>query len=250
MAATSLNLVRLPVARPVVYSGYGGTMTARQITVSGTSGFVTGSYLLVNSDFGIMREPGHETYLTTPLTDQFFGGSDNPYIVVTERMLAGPTDLSAATMSRIALRNLLPTFSPDVPLTMTQCWWPGDYPSSFASLRIHDRRLEPFFDSLRRIEGGEWDKLRGRRPSKKALRVAKAVLARLSGAPVAPTKVIASNARILIYFSGDEKYSNIEILNTGAMLIINSNGSDVPEAKRFVMDSFSSVLTQISAHLT
>ncbi len=64
-----------------------------------------------------------------------------------------------------------------------------------------------------------------------------------------PKRVVAADARVVLYFTTGEKYSNVEILNTGAMLLLNSDSHNVPEVKRFALRSLPLILDQIRAHL-
>ncbi len=250
MAATSLGLARLPIARSaVVDPEFGGTIAARKIKVAGGGHFLTGSYLVMGPDLQTEQSPAFESSPRATSVAHFGWTEDINYVIVSERTLAPSANVSAATMSRITLGVAIPSFYPELPVSVAQYWWTGAQPSSSASVKLRDRRLEPFFNKLDGIDRGEWDALRGTRPSAKATANARSVLTRLSGGAIVPRRVVAADARIVLYFTTGEKYSNVEILNTGAMLLLNSDGHNIPEVKRFSFRSLASILDQIRAHL-
>ena len=112
-----------------------------------------------------------------------------------------------------------------------------------------DRRLEPFYDRLARIERGEWDAEFGRMPSRTALTNAKAILDQLSGGPLTPKKVVGGDGLIAFYFTTGAKYSTIEALNSGAMLLLNSDGQALPNVQRFTLAELPSILDTVRAHI-
>jgi len=251
MAATSLNVALRPSARPAAVDlEFGGTLAATQIKVSGREHFARDGYIVVGSKPRGNDAPTYEGLAGVTVIAQAFGTGPSNYVIVSEKTLAPSGNVTAATWARTFSPNMRPSFYPAVAVSTSEFWWTGNRPSLAASIKVHDRRLETFYDRLSRMERGEWDSELGRMPSKTALTKTKAVLSQLSGGPIVPKKLVGGDGLIAIYFTTGAKYSSIEILNSGAMLILNSDGQTVPDVKRFTLAKLPSVIDKIRAHIS
>ena len=250
MATAAVSIRPLPLARPAsVDAEFGNALTVQHVKVSGPQYFRAGNYLIVGSATEAGQAPAQYAPPNIAAIDGFYANSPTTGMIVSERTIMSSGFVNAATMSRPATQVRPRQFYPDLQITSGEYWWTGDRPSVFVSFKLHDRRLAPFFDRLARIEDGEWDASLGRLPSRTAIAKTRAVLKALSGGPITPKKVIGGDGSVVIYFTTGERYSNIEIYNNGAMVMLNSDGHAVPDVKRFALSQSSSIIDQIRAYL-
>jgi hypothetical protein len=251
MAATTLNLSRLPIARPTsVDLDFGGTLAAKQIRVTGVGHFARDGYLVLGSDVRASPSSIDEAWPQVTLRGDVAAAMKPQYVIVGEQTLALSGNVTAATCSRTFSPIKRSGFFPDVAVVTSESWWTGLNPSKSVSIKVHDKRLEPLFDRLARIERGEWDSQLGRAPNARALRNAKAVLGKLSGGPITPKRVVGGDGMIAFYFTMGPKYSTIEVLNNGSALLLSSDGLSAPEVRCFRLADLASILDKILAHIS
>ena len=251
MAATTLTLSRSPIARPVsVDSDFGGTLAARQIKVTGLEHFARDGYLVLGSEPQVNQVSIDEAWPYVTLRGDVLGDVRGRCLIVGEQTLAASGNITAATWSRTYSPEKRSSFYPDVSVLASEFWWTGVRPSASVFIKIHDLRLEPFFERLARIERGDWDAELGRMPSARALRNAKAVLAQLSGGSITPKKVVGGDGLIAFYFTTGQKYSTIEVLNNGSTLLLNSDSQTLPEVQRFKISDLPTIFEKIRAHIS
>jgi hypothetical protein len=128
-------------------------------------------------------------------------------------------------------------------------YWRTLNPSTDPVYVFEDRRLQPFFERLKEIETGPWEEYRGKRPNQKALEGTRSILQALQGSELVPERLIASDRRIVLYFAAGEKYSTVECMNTGKMIVVKSDGHSVPEVDVFSAPKLRAVLDDIRAYL-
>lgn len=250
MAATSLNVARLPVPRRAsVDVEFGGTLAGTHVTVPGPAHFARDGYVFVGCEVQGNDVPVYEGSPNVTFIGEVLGNVSLNYVIVGEKTLATSGNVNAATWSRTFPSAKRPSFYPEWPMSVSDFWGPGDRPFSSVPIKFHDRRLNPFFHRLAKFEGGDWDSDLGRAPSKAALTKVKAVLHELGGGPLMPTKLVGGDGVTALYFSTGAKYSTIEISNNGVMLMLNSTGQGVPEVERFTLRKLPSIIVQIRAHI-
>ena len=120
-------------------------------------------------------------------------------------------------------------------------WAPS---ATSVSVHFHDRRLEPFLERLSRVERGEWGENRGRRPSRQALAKAQAILRRLSGGALVPKRSSAQTVESYRILPGARATRTSKCWRTGALLMLNSDGINVPEVRRFALRDLPSAIEQ------
>lgn len=249
MAATILNMAPPPLARSAaVDADFGGTLSASDITISGSAHVSRDGYIVITS------EPRANTIvdLEEPpsvglIEDGFMETPSSRYVVVGKARLYG--SLTAATyVAASTVRR--PVFYPEIRIARSDFWWSGDQPSTMPAYEVLDRRLDSFYARINKIEGGDWNPALGIRPNDRALSAARVVLDALNGMALLPKKVVGGDEQIVLYFTSGQRYSNIEILNNGMMFVLHSDGQTPPKAERFKLkDDLSSILDAIRAHL-
>lgn len=249
MATPILGVGIRSVQRPVsAGTAFGEALSERSIRTPGSEPQLTGSYVIIGPDTVEGHSTGPVTYgnviALTPASG-FHAGIQDSRVIVRRLFPASGGDVSAATLGAGTVVTV-PHFYPNVALEGIESSWASS--TGRFRVRFHDRRLEPFFERLSRIEQGEWDELRGRRPSATALANARQILARLKGDTLIPKKVVAADGRVVLYFTSGIRYSNIEVLNTGALLLVNSDGVGIPRVNRFKLSNLPSTINQIRAH--
>jgi hypothetical protein len=244
-----MNVALRPSARPAAVDlELGSTLAATQIKVSGREHFARDGYIVVSFKPQANDAPICESATGVTVVAQAFGTGPCNYVIVGEKTLAPSGNVTAATWARTFSPVTRPSFSA-VAVCTSEFWWTGNRASVGASIKVDDRRLAPFYERLARIEQGEWDSELGKRPAKTALTNARAVLNQLKGGPVAPKKLVGGDGLIAIYFTTGVKYSSVEILNNGAMLILNSDGQAPPLVERFTLAKLPSIIDKIRAHI-
>jgi hypothetical protein len=244
------TLEQIATARPAtVDARSSGTLAAKQIRLTGPAPYVTDNYLIVGA------EPVHPNFspkrryeATTVAVHTSFALPEVDYLIVTDRSLSTPMGNTAATLSR-STRGFRRQFVAALPATMI-AWCYGDRTNEPVTISITDRRLQSFYDRLDQIEGGDWDEnRRGKAPSVGAIELARSVLNALSGDALIPTRVVASEGRIVIYFSAGRKYANIDILNRRDVVVMMSDGVNLPSVKGFTASKLSSAIAQVRGHI-
>jgi hypothetical protein len=125
----------------------------------------------------------------------------------------------------------------------------GEKTSMLAVPQLEDKRLQPLFDRIEAFQRGEWEPFRGEPPNERATENTLAVLRALSGGSLIPKRLLGSDGRLVLYFTTGEKYSNIEVANTGQMIAIKSNGQGAPQVRPFTLRTLTKVLEDVSAYL-
>lgn len=227
---------------------FGGTLSASDITMSGTSHVIRDGYIVMSAE----PRPNVIVDLEEPQTvgvveDGFVEATSNRYVVVGKAIRYGSP--SAATFVTVPTVRR-PVFYPEIRCARPDFWWGGDQPSTMPAYEVLDRRLDAFYARIDKIEAGEWNPALGTKPNDRALSAARGVLDALNGMALLPKKVVGGDEQIVLYFTSGQRYSNIEILNNGMMFVLHSDGQAAPKAERFrLKDDLSSVLDAIRAHL-
>jgi hypothetical protein len=245
-----ITLEHVATARPATVDALSsGTLVGKQIRLTGTSPYVTDNYLIIGA------EPSHPdlsprnlVIATTVTVNLSFAVRTVDYLIIRDRNLSTPMGNTAATFAR-STRRVQRQFFAAPPSTLS-AWCYGDKPTETIGVSITDRRLQPFYDRLDQIERGEWDRhRRGNAPSGEVIKIARNTLNAVSGDALIPARIVAAEGRIVIHFSAGRKFANIEILNRRDLMVMTSDGVNVPFVKGFTAPRLTSAIAQVRAHI-
>src|SRR5438067_9771752 len=98
MAATTVNFSRAPIARPAsVDADFGGTLAAKQITVSGQERFANDGYIVLGAEPSGSQVASQEEWPTVTLRGDVISSVQSNRWIIGERTLAPSANLTAAT---------------------------------------------------------------------------------------------------------------------------------------------------------
>ena len=222
------------------------TRSGRDILVPRPHHFASGSYVITNIVPTAFASPWAHGDLQSAVSNVRV-----LYPAGTAKRLVEKTFVpsGAANAATLSVRSFALAAAAKV-LFAAEPWFASGEAAVVAVTSVRDNRLLPLFARLAAFEAGEWESYRGRRPSRRALDKAAAVLRTLYGSSVLPERLIGADARIVFYFTTGEKYSNIEVTNTGSVFLIKGDEQSRPAAQLVTDRSLRSVIDEVRAFLS